>query len=67
MKIIDKNILKEKMLLHTPFLENNIVTKNNTLLVSVHNVFQNDKKTFIIMEYIEPQDLLFYIQKSKGL
>ena len=61
MKIIDKTKIKEKNLLHTNRLENDIYPKKCPFLVPVYNVFQNARKVYLVMEYVETGDLCFYL------
>ena len=38
--------------------------KRYNFLVQIYNIYENDTKVFIAMEYIEPGNLLFYLKKE---
>lgn len=66
LKIIDKQRLKKVFGLEG-FEVDQCFRYRNEFLVQIHFVTENERKIFMLMEYVEPEDLSYYIKQEKGL
>ena len=64
MKVIDKQQIRENNLLQTEIIEKVLAASQNDFLVKIIETFQNTRKIYIVMEYVQAGDLYYYMKKK---